>query len=58
MKTPIFHLRVDSPIGTTTFPVKAPTLDAAVRIAHRSGRTGAEPMIGPQSRLYYRCVGC
>ncbi len=52
-----FHLRVDSQIGTTTFPVKAPTLESAVKRAHRAGRVGAEPMVGPQSRLYYRCCG-
>ncbi len=51
-----FHLRVDSPIGTTTFPVKANSLDAALRIA-RKAYPQAEPMVGPQARIYYRCFG-
>ncbi len=53
-----FHLVVASSVGTTTFPVKANSLDAALRIAKRAGHVNAEPMIGPMSRTYYRCAGC
>ncbi len=53
-----FHLVVASPVGTTTFPVKANSLDAALRIAKKAGHVNVEPMIGPQSRTYYRCAGC
>ncbi len=51
-----FHLVVASPVGTTTFPVKANSLDAALRIAKKA-YPEAEPMIGPMSRTYYKCCG-
>lgn len=54
----VFHFVVETPTGTATFGFRGRDLDNALRRAQRAGHPTAEPMVGPQSRTYYRCQGC